>query len=127
MKTSPIDFIYQNYINFMTISNNHIPSLCVCTQSPSSPKLLSNTFYNTYSEILLLLLWSKIQKLITYSYSQPGGSAGKESAAMWETWVRSLGWKDILEKEKVTYSSILAWRISWTTVHGGNKELDITE
>ena len=80
MKTSPINFIYLNYINFMTISNNHISSLCVCTQSPSSPKLLSNPFYKTYSEILLLLLWSKIQKLITYPYSQPGGSAGKESA-----------------------------------------------
>ena len=31
--------------------------------------------------------------------------------AMQETWVRSLGWKDPLEKGKVTYSSILAWRI----------------
>ena len=34
--------------------------------------------------------------------------------AMRETWVRSLGWKDPLEKGKVTYSSILAWRIPWT-------------
>ena len=33
--------------------------------------------------------------------------------AMQETWVRSLGWKDPLEKGKVTYSSILAWRIPW--------------
>ena len=80
MKTYPINFIYQNYINFMTINNNHISSLCVCIQSPSSLKLLSNTLYNTYSEILFLLLWSKIQNLITYSSSQPGDSAGKESA-----------------------------------------------
>ena len=80
MKTSPINFIYQSYIDFMTINNNHISSLYVCIQSPFPLKLLLNTFNNTYSEILLLLLWSKIQKLIIYSYSQPGGSAGKESA-----------------------------------------------
>ena len=38
--------------------------------------------------------------------------------AMWETWVRSLGWEDPLEKGKATHSSILAWRIPWTTVRG---------
>ena len=42
------------------------------------------------------------------------GSAGKESPAMQETWVRSLGWEDPLEKGKATHSSILAWRIPWT-------------
>ena len=31
--------------------------------------------------------------------------------AMRETWVRSLGWKDPLEKGKATHFSILAWRI----------------
>ena len=34
--------------------------------------------------------------------------------AMQETWVRSLGWDDPLEKGKATHSSILAWRIPWT-------------
>ena len=48
----------------------------------------------------------------------PCGSDGKESAPMWETWVRSLGWEDLLEKGKATHSSILAWRIPWTVVHG---------
>ena len=33
---------------------------------------------------------------------------------MWETWVRSLGWEDPLEKGKATHSSIVAWRIPWT-------------
>ena len=32
---------------------------------------------------------------------------------MWETQVQSLGWEDPLEKEMVTHSSILAWRIPW--------------
>ena len=33
---------------------------------------------------------------------------------MWEPWVRSLGWADLLEKGTATHSSILAWRIPWT-------------
>jgi len=33
--------------------------------------------------------------------------------AMWETWVRSLGLEDPLEKGMATHSSILAWRIPW--------------
>ena len=51
---------------------------------------------------------------------------------MQETWVRSLGWADPLEKEMATHSSILAGRIPWTeepggaTVHGVTKELDMT-
>ena len=31
--------------------------------------------------------------------------------AVQETWVRSLGWEDLLEKEMATHSSILAWKI----------------
>ena len=38
----------------------------------------------------------------------------KNLPAMQETQVRSLGWKDPLEKGKATYFSILAWRILWT-------------
>ena len=33
---------------------------------------------------------------------------------MQETWVRSLGWEDPLEKGKAIHSSILAWRTPWT-------------
>ena len=35
----------------------------------------------------------------------------KNPPAMWETWVRSQGWEDPLEKGMAIYSSILAWRI----------------
>ena len=35
----------------------------------------------------------------------------KRLPAMWETWVQSLGWEDLLEKEMATHSSILAWKI----------------
>ena len=34
--------------------------------------------------------------------------------AMQETWVRSLGQEDPLEKETATHSSTLAWKIPWT-------------
>ena len=33
--------------------------------------------------------------------------------AMWETWVRSLGREDTLEKEMATHSSTLAWKMPW--------------
>ena len=56
----------------------------------------------------------------------------KHLAAMWETWVRSLGQEDPLEKEMATHSSILAWRIPWMEELGGLqstglKEPDTTE
>ena len=38
----------------------------------------------------------------------------KNTPAMQETWVQSLGWEDPLEKERATHSSILAWEIPWT-------------
>ena len=43
----------------------------------------------------------------------------KRLAAMWETWVRSLGQEDPLEKEMATHSSILAWRIPGTEEPSG--------
>ena len=36
-----------------------------------------------------------------------------------ETWVRSLGQEDPLEKEMATHSSALAWKIPWTEEPGG--------
>ena len=37
----------------------------------------------------------------------------KNLPAIRETWVRSLGWEDLLEKRMASHSSILAWRIAW--------------
>jgi len=37
----------------------------------------------------------------------------KRLPTMWETWVQSLSWEDLLEKEMATHSSILAWKIPW--------------
>ena len=48
-----------------------------------------------------------------YSWAFLVAQLVKNLPAMQETWVRSLGWKDPLEKGKATQSSFLAWRISW--------------
>ena len=50
----------------------------------------------------------------------------KNLLAMRETWVQSLGWEDPLEKEKATHSSILTWRIPWTSPWD-HKESDTAE
>ena len=44
----------------------------------------------------------------------PDNSDGKESAAMQETWVQSLGWEDPMEKGMANHSSTLAQIIPWT-------------
>ena len=41
----------------------------------------------------------------------------KRLPTVWETWVRSLGQEDSLEKEMATHSSTLAWKIPWTEEH----------
>ena len=51
----------------------------------------------------------------------------KNPLAMWETWIRPLGWEDPLEKGKATQSSVLAWRIPWTVLVHGVTESDMTE
>ena len=50
----------------------------------------------------------------------------KNPPAVRETWVRSLGWEDPLEKGKATHSSILVWGTPWTSPWG-RKEPDTTE
>ena len=43
----------------------------------------------------------------------------KRLPAMWETWVRSLGQEDPLEKKMTTHSSVLAWKIPLIEKFGG--------
>ena len=58
---------------------------------------------------------------LQYSWASLLAHLVKNPPAMQETWVRSLGWEDPLEKGTVTHCSILAWRIP------GRKESDTTE
>ena len=48
---------------------------------------------------------------LKYSWASLVAQLVKNPHAIWETWVRSLGWEDPLEKGMGTRSSILAWRI----------------
>ena len=49
-----------------------------------------------------------------YSLASLVAQMVKRLSAMRETWVRSLGREDPLEKEMATHSSTLAWKILWT-------------
>ena len=51
---------------------------------------------------------------LQYSWASLVAQLVKNLPAVWETWVRALGWEDPLEKGKVTHSSFLAWRVPWT-------------
>ena len=61
---------------------------------------------------------------LQYSWASLVAQIVKNPLAIQETWARSLGWEDPLEKEMATHSSILGWRIPmdrgawWATVHG---------
>ena len=55
----------------------------------------------------------------------PGGLVVKNLPAKQETWVRSLGRQDPLEKEMATHSSILAWEIPWTEEPGGLQSMEL--
>ena len=51
----------------------------------------------------------------------------KRLPGMQETQVRSLDWEDPLEKEMVTHSSVLAWRIPWTEEPDGLQSMGVTK
>ena len=60
---------------------------------------------------------------LQYSWAFLVAQLVKNPPAMWDTWVRSLGWEYPLEEGMATHSSILAWiipmeREAWqATVH----------
>ena len=68
-----------------------------------------------------------ISYALQYFWASLVAQTVKNLPAMWETWVRSLGWEDPLEEGMATHSSILAWRIptdrgTWlATAHGVTK------
>ena len=60
---------------------------------------------------------------LTYSLGFPVAELVKNLPAVRETWVRSLGWEDPLEKGTAAHSSVLAWRILWTESMGSSTPL----
>ena len=65
-----------------------------------------NLHNNHMDQVLILLLSFLLVQML------------KNPPAMQESWVRSLGWEDPLEKGTATHSSILTWRILWTEEPG---------
>ena len=43
----------------------------------------------------------------------------KNLLVIWETWVQSLVWEDLLEEGTATHSSFFTWRIPWIEELGG--------
>ena len=56
--------------------------------------------------------------LLLYLWAPLVAQTVKHLSAMLETWVRSLGWEDPMEKERATHSRTLAWKIPWTEAPG---------
>ena len=92
-------FKSQTFFSFLLSNSQQINSFVVQTQG-----FLSFLIFK-YSCAPLVSWGSVVAQLV------------KNLPAIWETWDRSLGWEDPLEKGMATHSSILAWRIPWT-VHG---------
>ena len=60
---------------------------------------------------------------LQYSWTSLLAQLVKNLPAMQETWVRSLGWEDPLEKGTAAHSSVLAWRIPWTVESVGSQRV----
>ena len=88
--------------------------------------------FNTLSRFVIAFL-PRTELCVKYSHINMGLSflqvslvvqTLKNLPAVQETWVRSLGREDPLEKRLATYSSILAWRIPWIEDSGGLQSME---
>ena len=93
--------------NLILFSLKNVCFCYMCVEIHACEKARPEKIYTMGFRVILSKLWASLvaQRL-------------KHLTPMQETWVRSLGWEDPLEKEMATHSSILAWRISWTEEPG---------
>ena len=71
---------------------------------------------------LRMFIFNLSQPVFKWSWFISHSSVVKNSAAVQETWVQSLGWEDPLEEGRATHSSILAWIfliLQWANNYGG--------
>ena len=117
VKTKPLFLLWLLYVQFSFIGANtftHFLSILSFEWSLEAARI----FYLLY----FTMLWTSLVAQMV-----------KHLSTMWETWVRSLGWEDSLEKEMATHSSTLALKIPWTEELGagyypwGCKESGTTE
>ena len=69
--------------------------------------------WDLLKEVAIIFITSTIVWSLVKQQSSLVAQRLKCLPPMRETWVRSLGREDSLEKEMVTHSSILAWRTPW--------------
>ena len=67
------------------------------------------------------IFWQKL----AVSWASPVAQMVKKLPTMQDTWIRSLGWEDPMEKGMATHSSILAWRIPLTEEPGGLQSMGL--
>ena len=76
----------------------------------------SSLYYTVGSSLFILFITYLLKQTCIKVFCRASQVAqwAKILPAMQETWVRSLGWDDPVEKWMATHYSILAWRIPWT-------------
>ena len=111
-------YIMYPHISFDQVTVLRMPWWCHCLTQFHN--ILSLKIINCELSAILILeasSWSMVCFIIWKLQQQrgfPGGSDGKACACNVGDPVRSLGREDPLEKEMVTHSSTLTWKIPWT-------------
>ena len=82
--------------------------------------------YSSASEILTIIS-ARMSNLncihFTFLWGSLVAQLVRNPPAVWETWVRFLGWDNPMKKGKATHSSILAKRIPWTVYSMGSQRV----
>ena len=79
---------------------------------------MTNTLISCKTWLYLRWAWEAIICHSIYVVAPQVAQTVRHLPAMWETWIRSPGWEDPLEKELATHSSTLAWKIPWMEESG---------
>ena len=112
----------QNFNNYTSFCQSVVCQTCLrvvllIPKTPWNPQ--DQNYFCSNSK--KLFIWLTVLSFIFMWMNQGDSLVAqrlKHLSPMWETRVRPLGWEDPLEKEMVTHSSILAWRIPWTEEPG---------
>ena len=80
--------------------------------SPCAKRVRSPALW--FCSDLIRLMTETLSGVYTNQWTSPVAEMVKHLPTVWETRIQSLGQEELLEKEMVSHSSILAWRIPWT-------------
>ena len=100
------------FIYLYTGEGNGNPLRCSCLKNPRDGGALWAAIYGVTQS------WTRLKQ-----QQQLVAQLVESLPAMQETWIRSLGWEDPLEKRTATHSSILAWKIPWIVQSMGSQRV----